>query len=235
MDADSPGNELLDALPDPIIGVDAQWRIVEWNRAAAAAYGFSRAEAIGRPAPELLRTRFPAPLAEIRETLADTGGWEGAVVHLDRHGREVAADSRWSARRDGGGSAVGALWIDRERATELPEADRAAPPPRSAHPLDRLGLIASGVAHDFNNLLAVIVSYSMLVRNELDSAHRSTGDERWALLSRDIGEIRLAAERATQLSRRLLAAVRGEDADADSYGLIGAPGDEPCSTPRGCA
>jgi PAS domain S-box-containing protein len=212
------GHEVFDAFPDPIIGIDAERRIFAWNRAAAIAYGFSHAEAVGRPVQDLLRTRFPAPLAEILETLADTGGWEGAVVHVDRNGRHVAVESRWSERYDERGRTVGALWIDRERPSPLALAGAEASEP-PADRLERLGRVARGVAHDFNNLLAVIVNYSVLVGGELDAAHQSTGDERWALLRNDVGEIRVAAERATHLSRRLVAATR--DDDGGHVSLIG--------------
>ena len=219
--------DLFDALPDAVIGIDADRRIVDWNQAAASVYGFAREEALGRSAPELLRTRFPAPLAEILETLADTGGWEGAVVHVDRDGREIAVDSRWSARRDERGSTVGALWIDRERPVSGAAAAIAAEPRDPVDRLERLGRLASGVAHDFNNLLLVILNYSVIIGTELEAAHRATGEQRWELLRSDVGEIRLAAERATQLTRELLAATHGEDANQESVDLIGLNADAP--------
>jgi len=223
-------DELLDALPDPIIGIDTQHRVVAWNRAAEAVYGFTRAEALGLSAPELLHSRFPAPLAEILEMLADTGGWQGAIVHVDSRGREVAVDSRWSARRDENGRVAGALWVERAKPVE-----ETAPAPRAAalepHRLEHLGRVASTVAHDFNNLLSVIVNYSVLVASELEAAHRSTGEERWALLRSDVGEIRLAAERATQLSRELLAATRGDDDGVDLIGARAEPELRPCRNP----
>ena len=66
--------DLLDLLPDAVIGFDADRRIRLLNRAAEAAYGFSVAEALGS-ADALLGTRFPIPLAEILSENADTGRW----------------------------------------------------------------------------------------------------------------------------------------------------------------
>lgn len=61
--------------------------------------------------------------------------------------------------------------------------------------LESLGELAGGIAHDFNNLLTVIIaSASMLSEGETDEARRD-----------DITLITDAAERAAQLTRRLLA------------------------------
>jgi signal transduction histidine kinase len=65
-----------------------------------------------------------------------------------------------------------------------------------AQKLEAVGLLAGGVAHDFNNLLSVILSYSDLIASGLDSADP---------LAQDVEEIRLAGERATHLTRQLLA------------------------------
>src|SRR5262245_17895658 len=45
---------ILDAALDPIVSIDGEGRVVEWNRAAEAAFGWSRSEAFGRPVAELI-------------------------------------------------------------------------------------------------------------------------------------------------------------------------------------
>ncbi len=61
--------------------------------------------------------------------------------------------------------------------------------------MEAIGRLAGGVAHDFNNLLTVIHGYS----NFLAARLTSTEDQE------DLREIRQAAERATVLTRQLLA------------------------------
>jgi two-component system cell cycle sensor histidine kinase/response regulator CckA len=67
---------------------------------------------------------------------------------------------------------------------------------RQAQRLEGVGQLAGGIAHDFNNLLTAIRGYAELVRRELadDDAIRD-----------DVDQVLLAADRATELTRQLLA------------------------------
>jgi two-component system cell cycle sensor histidine kinase/response regulator CckA len=67
---------------------------------------------------------------------------------------------------------------------------------RQAHKMEAVGQLAGGIAHDFNNLLSLIGGYSEILLRRLGSE----GDG-----SKEIVEIGKAAERATRLTRQLLA------------------------------
>ena len=67
---------------------------------------------------------------------------------------------------------------------------------RQAQKMEAIGRLAGGIAHDFNNLLMVISGYSEFLME------RANGNE---LLSGPAREIATAADRATALTRQLLA------------------------------
>jgi signal transduction histidine kinase/CheY-like chemotaxis protein len=67
---------------------------------------------------------------------------------------------------------------------------------QQAQKMDAIGRLAGGVAHDFNNLLMVISAYAELMQDSLAAEHP---------LRRNIAEIMTAANRATDLTRQLLA------------------------------
>jgi signal transduction histidine kinase/CheY-like chemotaxis protein len=83
---------------------------------------------------------------------------------------------------------------------------------QQAQRMEVLGQLAGGVAHDFNNLLGVILNYAAFVSEELTSTAEPgpEWDRRREGAQRDVGQIQRAAERATELTRQLLAFARRE-------------------------
>ena len=75
-------------------------RIMFWNRGAELLYGWSRKEAIGKMAHELLHTQFPEPLADIKAKLMQEGAWNGELVHLTRDGQKRVVASHWDLYRN---------------------------------------------------------------------------------------------------------------------------------------
>jgi len=67
---------------------------------------------------------------------------------------------------------------------------------RQAQRMESIGRLAGGVAHDFNNLLTVILGFTQMLLEDPDTAPRRRGQ---------IKQIQFAGQRASQLTRQLLA------------------------------
>jgi PAS domain S-box-containing protein len=118
---------------------------------------------------------------------------------------------RWSSEEISLLSLVGELFstsLQRLQAEEALEDSRAQL--FHAQKMDAVGRLAGGVAHDFNNLLMIILGYSRALHDELEPGSDAHGDVR---------EITLAAERASDLTRQLLAFSRREPSHAERVDL----------------
>jgi PAS domain S-box-containing protein len=72
-----------------------------WNTGAERLYGFAADEAIGRDSHTLLKTKFPAGLADLRSKLQNSRQWSGELCHTCKDGHEVTVDSRMQLLGDG--------------------------------------------------------------------------------------------------------------------------------------
>ncbi len=70
-----------------------------------------------------------------------------------------------------------------------------------AQKMEAMGRLAGGIAHDFNNLLVAIMGYASFVRDGLSPGSQAHSD---------VAEIIKASERATNLTRQLLAFSRSQ-------------------------
>ncbi|HEY6945531.1 MAG TPA: PAS domain S-box protein [Candidatus Acidoferrum sp.] len=112
---------LIDLSQDAILMRDIEGRNLLWNQGAEHMYGWTKAEALGVNANELLETSFPSPLSEIMEKLEKTGHWEGELRKKRRDGQTLIVSSRWALGRDADGSSEKILVID----TDITEQRRA--------------------------------------------------------------------------------------------------------------
>lgn len=86
--------------------------ITSWNRGAERLYGWTRQEALGKVAAELLCSRYPVPLEEIENQLKQTGEWEGQIVQCHKSGRLITSNCRWGLQTDRAGQPLAILEIN---------------------------------------------------------------------------------------------------------------------------
>ena len=89
-------------------------RIMFWNRGAEVLYGWSQPEAVGQVAHELLHTRFPEPLVDIKARLMQEGTWNGELVHLTRDGQKRVVASHWDLYRNSRGEPTAIVEVNND-------------------------------------------------------------------------------------------------------------------------
>lgn len=99
---------LLDMTNDAILVRNSEGFISYWNHGAEMLYGWSKQEAVGQPAHELLFTQFPVPVDDIEAM----DYWEGELLHLRRDGKTIVVASRWNRVKSKTGEPAGWLEIN---------------------------------------------------------------------------------------------------------------------------
>ncbi len=114
---------LLDKAQDAIAVLDLEDRVTYWNRSAERLYGWSAAEAMGRPAAELLHGEAPRTALEASKQVDEKGDWIGELRQVTKDGDQVVVESWWTLVRDSEGNPQSKLIISSDRggkSAELP-------------------------------------------------------------------------------------------------------------------
>jgi len=186
---------VLDSAPIGFALLDRDLRYLRVNDALARLNGAPAADHVGRSARELQpelgeeRERMLRRVLEDRTPVVDVellraGSAKGAAE------RQLRASFFPVTVGDGPPMGVGMFVAETTERRGL-EAQL-----QQAQKMEAVGQLAGGIAHDFNNLLTVITSYGAMVMADLprESPHGA-----------DVQEILNAANRASSLTRQLLA------------------------------
>jgi PAS domain S-box-containing protein len=159
---------LLDLANDAIIVMTLDGTIQFWNEGAVRLYGWTKSEAIGKCAHDLLQTVFPAEPDEIKLIVRREGSWGGDLIHNARNGRRILVASRWTPRYSRDGELIGTFEINRD-VTHEREAQEALIRAENVDRLATLGRLAASVAHEINNPLDTIRGILHLLEQTSDS------------------------------------------------------------------
>ncbi len=115
----------LEASEEGIVAINAEWRVVLWNRGAERMFGWTAAEALGRPVYELhMRGVDPQELERCGTELRDGKGVRLSGLRVRKDGSTLHVESQITPMIDAAGSYVGALGTVRD-ITPLVESERA--------------------------------------------------------------------------------------------------------------
>ena len=177
--------------PLPTWVVDREtMRFLEVNDAAVRQYGYSPAEFKSMTSldirPEEEKEKFLAYLKHKPEDGLSQGHWkhrkkDGKVIQVETISHEL----EYAGKR-----------VRLVVAQDISERHLLEQQLRQSQKMEAVGRLAGGVAHDFNNLLMVIKGHTELLVNVLPPSEN---------YSRKIEQIDRAADRASALTRQLLA------------------------------
>ena len=185
---------LIDEARDAIQVRGLDQSILFWSKGAERVYGWTAAEAVGRPGDELLQAdpeRFHQALATVRSQ----GEWAGEILVASKEGTRRVVDSRWTLLRDSHGEPKSILTLD----TDVTERKKLEQQFLRAQRMESIGTLAGGIAHDLNNVLAPILMSIELLRLELEAKERAE----------ILDTIESSARRGSEMVSQVLSFARG--------------------------
>ncbi|HVM64347.1 MAG TPA: ATP-binding protein [Acidimicrobiales bacterium] len=192
---------VLDASPNPIVGVDASGAITYANPQALQAFGYEEAELLGQPVELLLPERSAERHREHRAAFTDNPHARPMGIGLDlwarrRDGRELPVEISLSPLAGDPAGTVFATVVDIS-ARKAAEAQLL-----QAQKLESVGRLAGGIAHDFGNMVFAIRGFVDLLEEDLSG---DPADLDVATMLQNVRGIDEAATRAGALTAQLLA------------------------------
>lgn len=196
---------LLDHSADALLVHDMRGRIVEANRAASDTLGYTRRDLLDLSVGDVELGYDEARARESWSALGPGRRQLEEVRCLRRDGTVLPAESHRNLLEWEGQALFVVLYRDITERRHL-EAQL-----RQSQKLEEVGRLTGGLAHDFQNMLTAIKGHAELLLSGADAdPHRS-----------DLEQISNAADRATVLTRKLLAfsrrgAVTAEPVDVNA-------------------
>lgn len=178
---------------DSIVITDTRGHIQYVNPAFERITGYTKEEALGQ-STRILKSGQTDSLVyrELWETISRGDIWVGQLTNRRKEGTLYDEHVTISPVRDSTGEIMNYIAVKQDITMQLQLEGQL----RQSQKLEAIGQLAGGVAHDFNNLLTAILGYSDLSLLKLKSDDP---------IFHHVAEIRKAAERATGLTRQLLA------------------------------
>jgi len=179
---------LIERLPAVLWTVDANLRFTSIVGAGLARLGLLQNQLVGKTLFDYFETpdrTFP-PIAATHRAISG----ESRTFHLEWKDGSYACHVE--PLRDAAGEVQGAICM----ALDITDRKQLEEQFRQAQKMEAVGRLAGGIAHDFNNLLMVIQGYADLLAERLPAED---------LRRRNAEQIQVAAQRASSLTRQLLA------------------------------
>ncbi len=199
-------NSVIEGTTDAVFCKDTRGRYTMLNSSCANVLGKSVAEVIGKDDSQLFADESARRIMAADRSVMASNRSQTFEETLTAAGETRTHLTTLAPLRDEQGNVTGLVGIARD-ITELKRMEEQF---RQAQRMEAIGRLAGGVSHDFNNLLTVINGYA-----ELALFQAKDDDPNGQLLT----EILSAGERASNLTRQLLAFSRKQMLDPQVVNL----------------
>jgi len=204
---------ILNSAGEGIYGVDFEGKVTFINPAAARMLGYEVEELLGSQSHEAWHhhnpdgTALPVEKCALTEVLKEgTPGAGEDVVFWKKDGTRFPVEYTSTPMFEAG-KLLGAVVTFKDITSQLleeREKKKLEAQLRHAQKMEAVGTLAGGVAHDFNNILNVIIGYGSMALDR-------QGDD--PIAKEQLNEVLGAADRAADLTKRLLAFSRKQAVD----------------------
>src|SRR5881628_28624 len=182
--------QIIHTMADALLVLDSERVVRIANQAATQLFGYAKTELVGKHVSTTLGSLLEQEKIDMLEA---TGAMRAYEAHyLNKEGKILSLDIKGSLTRDPAGHPMAFVFITRD-ITDRKQLEEQA---LQAQKLEALGKLAREVAYDFEAIFAVLSRVSLLLSSGLDKNGRILGK---------VEEIRKAADKGMELTRKLLA------------------------------
>jgi two-component system, cell cycle sensor histidine kinase and response regulator CckA len=184
--------QIFENANDVIFTTDLEHIVTALNKAGETITGYRSDEVVGLNLDLIVPSEYILLIDQMKARMF--AGQRAAIYEIEMFTREGARLPFEASTRliFDGSTPVGLQSILRD----VSERKRLEKQLWASQKMEAVGQLAGGIAHDFNNILTIILGYTKLASESIDTHHP---------VFRDLTGIRKAVERASSLTRQLLA------------------------------
>jgi two-component system cell cycle sensor histidine kinase/response regulator CckA len=184
---------IIELEPECVKIVSPDGRLIEMNPAGLAMLDVQSLDEVrGGPLLDFVAPEHRADFIDLHRRVMSGGSGQLRFLAIGRKGTRRWLETHAVPYRKGKGEIIGLLGITRD----VTESTSMQLQLQQAQKMDSVGRLAGGVAHDFNNLLTIINNTAEIALMDVKGGEP---------LHEALTQIRSAADRATALTRQLLA------------------------------
>jgi PAS domain S-box-containing protein len=198
----------LNSMKDVFFVFDLEGRLIRWNETINTVTGYNDKEIALMKPLELLRNNDAWKISKVIQTAAREGSATVDVLLVTKDGRQISYEFRASRLADNTGKLIGIIGVG----SDLTERNKLESQLHHSQKMEAVGTLAGGIAHDFNNILNVILGYGGMIMDTLETGCPSKEHMR---------EVLIAADRAAELTKRLLVFCRKQDVEVKPVNING--------------